>query len=285
MPDSVEFAPAKINLALHVTGQRPDGYHLIESIVAFVQTGDRLTARDASSDTFTLDGPFADALSRESDNLVLRARDTLRAKTVTTTPVSIHLEKNLPVAAGIGGGSADAAACLRALQRLWSLPDSPADLSGIAIGLGADVAMCLRPHPLFATGIGDVIETVSAMPTMPMVLINPKVPVLTPEVFQSLDNKNNPGITPPTADTAEQWIAALQGLRNDLQAPAEEMLPVIADCSSALTDNGALLARMSGSGATCFGLYADVQRAAAAAEAIRAVHAAWYVTATATLPD
>ncbi len=284
MPDIVEFAPAKINLALHVIGQRADGYHLIDSIVAFAQAGDRLIVSAASTDTFSIEGPFAGALAAESDNLVLRARDAMRATVSTTDPVSILLEKNLPVAAGIGGGSADAAACLRALRRLWSLPLSDRELSAIAIGLGADVPMCLRSRPLVAMGIGDIIEPVSAMPAMPAVLVNPNLALSTPEVFRHLAHKNNTGIPRPAADTADGWITALQTLRNDLQAPAEALQPAISDCCSILSDSGALLARMSGSGATCFGLYADGQKAAEAAESIRMAHPAWYVCATATLP-
>ena len=284
MPDIVELAPAKINLALHVTGQRSDGYHLIESIVVFAQAGDRLTFRKAPADGFSVEGPFAGALSEENDNLVLRARDALREAVSTTPPVSILLEKNLPVSAGIGGGSADAAACLRGLRRLWSLPLSDEDLAAIAIGLGADVPMCLWSQPLVAKGIGDIIEPVAALPAMPMVLVNPSLPVSTPDVFRQLMQKNNKGIALPPAETAEDWIAALQALRNDLQAPAEVLLPAISDCRSALAGSGTSLVRMSGSGATCFGLFADGQKAAAATETIRTDHPSWYACATVTLP-
>ena len=283
MADIVEFAPAKINLALHVTGQRADGYHLIESIVVFAQAGDRLSVSAAQTDSFGVDGPFADALSGENDNLVLRAREAMRAVVAGAGPTDIRLEKHLPVAAGIGGGSADAAACLRALRRLWSAPLSDAELHAIAARLGADVPMCLQSRPLVATGIGDVVEPVSTLPPMPIVLVNPNVAVSTPEIFKRLTDKNNPGIALTADNAAEGWVAALQTLRNDLQPPAEALFPDITDCRSALTDSGAAIARMSGSGATCFGLFADGQKAAAAAAAIRNAHPAWYVCATVTL--
>ncbi len=284
MPHIVEeFAPAKINLALHVTGQRSDGYHLIETIVAFADVGDRLTVQDAQSDAFTICGPFASALSGDRGNLVLDARDAMRADAGCSRPVSIQLEKNLPVASGMGGGSADAAACLRGLRRLWSLPHSDAELAEIGAALGADVPMCLTSKPLFASGIGDEIEPIAALPTMQMVLVNPNLAVSTPEVFKRLMHKTNPGIILPACGSSEDWITALTSMRNDLEPPAETVLPAVVECRSALSDSGALIARMSGSGATCFGIYGDGQKAADAADAIRSTHPTWYVCATSTL--
>lgn len=279
-----EFAPAKINLALHVTGLRSDGYHLLETIVAFADVGDRLTVQDAQSDAFTICGPFAPALSGDSGNLVLDARDAMRSDAKSSRPVSIQLEKNLPVSSGIGGGSADAAACLRALRRLWSLPHSDAELADMGVALGADVPMCLTSKPLFASGIGDEIEPVSEMPTMPLVMVNPNLAVSTPEVFKRLTHKTNPGITLPAGGSGDDWIAALKSMRNDLEAAAEAVLPAVSECRSALSDSGALIARMSGSGATCFGIYGDGQKAADAADTIRSTHPTWYVCATSTLP-
>ncbi len=284
MPDIVEeFAPAKINLALHVTGQRSDGYHLIETIVAFADVGDRLTVQDAQSDAFSICGPFASSLSDDSGNLVLDALDALRTDARSSRSVSIQLEKNLPVASGIGGGSADAAACLRALRRLWSLSHSDAELADIGVALGADVPMCLASKPLFASGIGEEIKPVSALPTMPLVLVNPNLAVSTPEVFKRLTHKTNPGITLPAGDSGEDWITTLTSMRNDLEPPAETVLPAVAECRSALSDSGALIARMSGSGATCFGLFDNGQKAAEVADAIRSAHPTWYVCATSTL--
>lgn len=284
--DIVETARAKINLALHVTGQRPDGYHLIESLVTFAETGDRLTFHDADDWRFTLSGPFASDLSRE--NLVLLARDSLREAALrlghATPPVAIHLEKNLPVASGLGGGSADAAACLRGLSRIWNLPGTTQDLADIAISLGADVPMCLSSRPLVAAGIGDRIVPLETLPPLAIVLVNPGTAIATPVVFGGLPNKNNPAMTVPKARTTGELVMELQVLRNDLQAPAQSIAPIIADVIDAISGSGALLARMSGSGATCFGLYSDDQKANQAAETLRTAHPSWYVCASTTGP-
>lgn len=282
--DIVETARAKINLALHVTGQRDDGYHLIESLVTFAETSDRLTFGPDEDWRFTLSGPFSGDLS--PDNLVLRARDSLReaasSSGYATPPVSIHLEKNLPVAAGLGGGSADAAACLRGLSRLWKLSGSSPDLNGIALGLGADVPMCLISRPLVACGIGDKIKRLETLPSLAMVLVNPRVAISTPDVFGMLRHKNNSPMAVPQTRTTTALVRELHALRNDLQAPAETTAPAITDVVEAILNSGALLARMSGSGATCFGLYPDMGKAAMAADSLRAAHPAWYVCASTT---
>ncbi len=286
MAEIVETARAKINLALHVTGQRDDGYHLIESLAVFADTGDRLTFRPASEACFTLSGPFAGNLS--ADNLALRARDALqqaaRSSGHATPPVAIHLEKNLPVAAGLGGGSADAAACLRGLSRLWDLPRPLPDLDGIALKLGADVPMCMVSRPLVASGIGEKITRLNAFPPLALVLVNPGIAVSTPEVFGRLANKQNPSMRAPRVGTAAALAEALGSLRNDLQAPAESIAPLIADVRKAISATGALLTRMSGSGASCFGLYPDMEKAKEAADSLRATHSTWYVCATMTGP-
>ncbi len=283
MVEIVETARAKINLALHVTGRRPDGYHLLESIVTFTETGDRLTVSRAASDTFSMTGPFAAGLPDGADNLVLRARDALRAATSVADHVAIHLDKRLPVASGIGGGSADAAACLRALSRLWDRPVDKRRLADIGIRLGADVPMCLESRPLLARGIGEDLTRIRDMPPLPLVLVNPLVEISTPAVFDRLHNRENPPIRLPEAETFDGWVDGLRSLRNDLQAPAETILPVIADIQRVLRDNGALLARMSGSGATCFGIYADETAARAAAGRILSDQPSWYVVATSSL--
>lgn len=284
--DIVETARAKINLALHVTGQRPDGYHLIESLVTFAESGDRLIFHDADDWRFTLSGPFASDLSRE--NLVLLARDCLRETASrlghATPPVAIHLEKILPVASGLGGGSADAAACLRGLSRIWNLPGTTQDLADIAISLGADVPMCLSSRPLVASGIGDRIVPLETLPSLAVVLVNPGTAIATPDVFVRLPNKNNPSMTVPKARTTDELVMELQVLRNDLQAPAQSIAPIIADVMDAISGSGALLTRMSGSGATCFGLYSDAQKANQAAETLRTAHPSWYVCASITGP-
>jgi len=285
MADIVETAWAKINLALHVVGRRADGFHRIESIVTFAETGDRLYFDAARTDRFTLSGPFADGLSCGADNLVARARDALRAAaTDGAPPVAIHLEKNLPIAAGVGGGSADAAACLRGLMRLWNRPAGDDTVAELAARLGADVPMCLISRPLFAEGIGERTRRIDTMPAMAIVLVNPGVAVSTPQVFATLRNKHNPPVASDHRGGVNDWVRAIKALRNDLQAPAETLAPSIAAAGDALADTDALLVRMSGSGATCFGLYGSSQEARRAADAIRAAHPAWYVCATTTRP-
>jgi 4-diphosphocytidyl-2-C-methyl-D-erythritol kinase len=288
MADIVETAWAKINLALHVTGQRTDGYHLLESLVTFAEVGDRLSFQHSIDDRFTISGPFAGDLTPTFDNMVLRARDALRDAAIASgfeaPPVAIHLEKHLPVASGIGGGSADAAACMRGLLRCWNVPAAELDLDAIAAGLGADVSMCLVSRPLFAAGIGEKTKRIEAMPAMEIVLVNPRVAISTPEVFGRLQNKNNPAMAIPRAGVTEDLAMALGELRNDLEAPATALAPIIAKATDALSHTDALLVRMSGSGATIFGLFGNVQRAESAAKSIRAAYPAWYVCASTTLP-
>lgn len=279
MAQITETARAKINLALHVTGRRDDGYHLIESLVTFADLEDHLTFDADSAWRFTQSGPFAAELT--DDDLVLRARDHLRAaassRGYATPPVAIHLEKNIPVAAGLGGGSADAAACLRGLSRLWTLPEQSMPMESIALELGADVPMCLISRPLVASGIGEIITRLDTLPSLAMVLVNPRVAVSTPQVFGKLQNRDNPPMAVPRAVAADALAQDLRRLRNDLQAPAESIVPVIADVIDALSKTGAQLARMSGSGATCFGLYPDAETAGKAAQSLRIAHPTWYV--------
>lgn len=278
----VEHAPAKVNLALHVTGRRADGYHLLDTLVAFTEAGDRITVAAAQHDGFTIEGPFAPLLGDAADNLVPRARDLLRDIYGDLPPVAITLEKNLPVASGIGGGSSDAAATLRALVRFWHLDISTGALAATALPLGADLPMCLHARTLVARGIGEEIEPVEGFPPLHMVLANPGVAVPTPAIFRALASRENPPLPalPPQLGGLSAWLA---DTRNDLEAPARTLAPEIGEVLSRLTANGASLARMSGSGATCFGLFASAGEAQAAASAIAARHPAWYVTATRTI--
>ncbi|MGV8936175.1 MAG: 4-(cytidine 5'-diphospho)-2-C-methyl-D-erythritol kinase [Allorhizobium sp.] len=288
-----ETAPAKINLALHVTGQRADGYHLLDTLVTFAADAcDRLTFEPSDHDGFSLCGRFAELLSPAADgaggNLVLKARDQLRslfAQAGRPVPaVHITLEKNLPVASGIGGGSADAAAAIRGLQRFWGDSLPKADIAAMALTLGADVPMCLISRPLKATGIGESLELLPDMPGLCLVLANPLQPVSTPDIFRRLASKTNPAM-PPLADSADPdaWLTWLASLRNDLEPPARALLADIAMISQMLSDQGAMLVRMSGSGATCFGLFADDDRAAAAAQALMAEKPNWYFYPTHTI--
>jgi 4-diphosphocytidyl-2-C-methyl-D-erythritol kinase len=253
-----EFAPAKVNLALHVTGQRADGYHLLDSVVVFAGIGDQVSVSAAKDLSLTIDGPCASGLSAGPDNLVLRA-----ARAFGEVPgASITLTKVLPVSSGIGGGSADAAAALRALAALWKRPCPEAG------GLGADVPVCLAGRPARMQGIGERLSPLPPLPEgLALVLANPGVGVSTPEVFRALASKTNAPLPVPAWTDAASFTTYLRSCRNDLQAPAltlcPEIAPLLADLA-ALSD--ALMARMSGSGATCFALFAslaDAERGAA----------------------
>lgn len=285
-------APAKINLALHVVGQRADGHHLLESLVTFADRGDRIGLSASDEDRFTLSGPFATDLpttgADQDGNLVLKARDLLRQalalQGVDTPPVHIHLEKNLPVASGVGGGSADAAATLRGLLDLWRTSIEPGSLAALALKLGADVPMCLDGRPLVARGIGEEITPASELPSFPIVLVNPLVAVSTPVIFRTLEKKINPPLAMPVGlISPAAWLAAMAAMRNDLEPPARLLQPIIASVSDALAASGAALVRMSGSGATCFGLFDSDESAQRAAHSLSAAHREWYVLAGRTV--
>ena len=278
-----ELAPAKINLALHVTGRRPDGYHLIESLVVFTAFGDRVSIRPAETDSFAVLGPFAPGVPVDADNLVVRARDALRTAfpDQARAPVAITLDKRLPVASGVGGGSSDAAAALRALARHWRIETPAHHLGDIGLGLGADLPMCLMACPLIARGIGEIIEPVQAFPALAMVLVNPAVAVSTPEVFRALAKRENPPLQPLPRDLDfDSMLGWLNASRNDLQAPGTGLAPQIGDVLTELRLSGAAFARMSGSGATCFGVYETAQAAARSADAIAGANPGWFVAAT-----
>lgn len=282
---TTQTAPAKINLALHVTGQRADGYHLLQTLVVFTEAGDLIEISHAESDGFAISGPFAGGLKQAdpASNLVLKARDLLRAlPDVNGTPVFIHLHKNLPVASGIGGGSADAAATLRALMSHWKCAPPPSTLLEICVELGADVPMCFSSRPLIARGIGEDIDLIEDMPTLHLVLVNPLKGVSTPEVFRHLDQKNNP---PLMQRGSEDWLGFITQCRNDLEPPARTQLAEIGEASALLTQTGAAVVRMSGSGATCFGLYATAEEARLAAVFLRQQRPDWYVQATKTISE
>ncbi len=292
MTDYREIAPAKINLALHVTGRREDGYHLLDSLVTFADQGDVITVRPAPQDHFSLSGPFSGALQQEdlSDNLVIKARNLLRTALanvgVPPSAVAIHLEKNLPIASGIGGGSADAAATLRALLRLWKGALPASTLQTIALQLGADVPMCLHGLPLRATGIGDALTPLKTMPRFSLLLGNPLQHVSTPAIFKALTRRDYPPIGPLPATTDQtEWLEALQHMRNDLQPVAIQLCPDIAALSTLMAETGAALTRMSGSGATCFGLYPSLEKAEKAREALQAIKPDWYFQAATSVSE
>jgi len=271
---ATEFAPAKINLALHVAGRRGDGYHLLDSLVVFADVGDRITVKAADALSLTVTGPMAAGLTAGDDNLVLRA-----ARAFGAAPgAAITLEKHLPVAAGIGGGSSDAAATLRALARLWQRP-LPAPTAVLA--LGADVPVCLAGRPARMTGIGAGLVPVM-LPAAWLVLVNPGVQLSTGAVFAGLKRHGHPAMPRdlPQFQGVADLAAFLRLARNDLEAPAIRLAPAIAQCKATLAAmSGCLLARMSGSGATCFGLFADPLTAHAAAHALQAAQPGWWVAA------
>lgn len=278
-PRTVEaLAPAKINLALHVTGQRPDGYHLIDSIVVFVGVGDRLVAHSADETVLHVDGPLSAGVPLGPENLVLRAA-ALFDPPVTA---ALHLTKTLPAAAGIGGGSSDAAACLRLLAELGgrALPGPDA-----ALRLGADLPACLAGYPLRMTGIGERIAPLAPLPPLWSVLVNPRVAVDTGVVYRGLVRRDGSGVTPqPTQGDADATFDWLRGLRNDLQQPACAIAPVIGDVIAMLDAcDGCALARMSGSGATCFGLFTDPNAAAHAVDRIAQAQPDWWCVAAPVL--
>jgi 4-diphosphocytidyl-2-C-methyl-D-erythritol kinase len=261
------FAPAKVNLYLHVTGRRADGYHLLDSLAVFPAVGDVLRATPADSLSLTLSGPFGAGLAGEADNLVLRAARALSACVPGGAGARLELEKHLPVASGIGGGSADAAVALRLLAGLWEVD---ADLPALAATLGADVPVCLASVPARMAGVGEILSQAPVMPACSMVLVNPGVAVATPAVFRARTGAfSASAVLPAGWDSVAGMTADLARLHNDLQAPAIALCPVIAEVLAALRDTaGCTLARMSGSGATCFGLFADAIAARDAARAL-----------------
>jgi 4-diphosphocytidyl-2-C-methyl-D-erythritol kinase len=262
-----EPAPAKVNLYLHVTGRRADGYHLLDSLAVFGPAADRLALAPADDLSLALDGPFGAALDAEPDNLVLRAARALAAAAGVPARAALVLTKRLPIASGIGGGSADAAAALRGLDRLWGLGLGEARLAALAAPLGADIPVCVASRPARMAGVGEVLLAAPAIPESGLLLVNPGVALATPAVFKARAG----GFTPPAALPAGWPDAAamagdLAALRNDLEAPAIALCTVVAEVLAALRAlPGCLLARMSGSGATCFGLFADPLAARAAA--------------------
>lgn len=265
-----EAAPAKINLFLHVTGRRPDGYHLLDSLVAFAEVGDVLSAGPAETLSLQVEGPFAAALASEADNLVLRAARALAGEGGIHAGARIVLHKKLPVSSGIGGGSADAAATLRLLCRLWRLSPEPGMLQKLALSLGADVPVCLLGRSVRMGGIGERLNPLHPLPGCGIVLVNPGVAVPTADVFRTRQGAwSTAALLPPAWPDSTAMANDLGKLRNDLEPPAIALQPVIGDVLSALAATpGCMLARMSGSGATCFGLFVN---AAAAEHAARHV--------------
>lgn len=281
MPAIDVFAPAKINLTLHVTGQRADGYHLLDSLVAFAPVGDHLVVAPGKGGSLTVSGPESAGVPTDGSNLVMKAA-ALLGGAGASQGAAITLQKILPPASGIGGGSSDAAATLRGLTALWSLPPERLAALGPQItALGADVPMCLSPAPQRVQGIGEHLSPV-ILPPLPALLVNPRIEVSTPAVFKALANRTNPAMPetlPEFPDTSAciDWIARQ---RNDLQPAAIATAPAIGDVLAALGAlPGCRLARMSGSGATCFALFDTLEAAEAAKARLAARQPRWWIAA------
>jgi 4-diphosphocytidyl-2-C-methyl-D-erythritol kinase len=275
-----EAAPAKVNLYLHLRGRRADGYHLLDSLAVFPAIGDRLTGAQGQGLSLEIGGPFGDGLPADPGNLVLRAARALAGAHGLAPDAALRLEKRLPLASGIGGGSSDAAAALRLLSRLWgvAVPD------GLALSLGADVPVCLgAPKPRLMAGIGERLAPAPTMPEFWMVLANPGAAVATGAVFEAVEKRDSPpGSPPPLLTDFAALVEWLAHQRNDLQPAAVSICPPIAEVLSALGD--APLARMSGSGATCFALHGREADAEAQAERLRRSRPGWWVVAAAVEP-
>lgn len=277
------LAPAKINLALHVTGRRADGYHLLESLAVFTRFGDRVEIGPADSDRLSVSGRYATSVPIDDSNLVVKAREALRSQAgqQSTPPVAIRLEKNLPVASGVGGGSSDAAAVLHGLVRTWGLDIGEAELARIGLTLGADVPMCLSAKPLVARGVGDELSLLPDFPALALVLVNPGVAVSTQDVFNALEKRDNEPLPPlPRGFDFHSVRNWLEITRNDLEASAQAIQPPIGRALSLLNRAGSGFSRMSGSGATCFGLFETGNVAKRAAAEIRSREPDWFVAAT-----
>jgi 4-diphosphocytidyl-2-C-methyl-D-erythritol kinase len=290
MPALVEEGRAKVNLSLRVIGRRADGYHDLESVVAFADCADRLILEPGGELKLATTGPLAAACGDTSDNLVFKAAKLLAEAVPNLKLGAFALDKVLPVAAGVGGGSADAAAALRLLARLNNLSLDDPRLQEVALATGADVPVCLFSRACDMTGVGEQLLPL-ALPSMPCVMVNPRVPVATKDVFQALGLRNGEllvGATdvleaaawPEEGASIADWVEVLETVANDLEAPAMRIEPVIGDVLEALRDSaGVKLARMSGSGATCFAIYGASAEAHAAAEKIRTDHPGWWVHA------
>ncbi len=280
-------APAKLNLTLDVVGRREDGYHLLDSLVAFTEYGDTIEAMPGDGLSLVMDGPFGAKLAVDpAENLVLRAARLLAEAAGVPANAALRLTKRLPIASGIGGGSSDAAATLLALTELWHLTLPQEDLARLGLKLGADVPVCLAGRPARLEGIGERIGPAPDLPAAPIVLVNPGIGLPTPQVFRARTGAFSPGagaagvLAAGPAD-AQALASALANTGNDLAAPAIALLPVIAEILAALAAApGCLLARMSGSGATCFALFAEDGMAEAAAATIGQAQPGWWRVAT-----
>ncbi len=265
-------APAKVNLYLHVVGRRSDGYHLLDTLMVFTELGDRIEVEPADGLSLTAEGPFVDRLpDATDDNLVMRAARALAEAAGVEPLARIRLTKNLPVSAGLGSGSSDAAATLNALSRLWQIPEGAVDLPALALTLGADVPACLRAESVFVGGIGEVLVPAPRLPKVDILLVNPGVQLVTGSVFEARRGGFNPEAPFSEAPQNVRELAdILKDRENDLSEAATRLSPVVTEMVRAIeAAPGCRLARMTGSGATCFGLFDDAETAKRAREELR----------------
>lgn len=279
----IAFAPAKINLFLHVGAPGADGYHPLCSLMAFADVGDRVVLHEADVLSVRVHGPFGGMLAGEGDNLVLRAARALLTRARGPQPlVGLSLEKLLPVAAGLGGGSSDAGAALRLMRTALGVPVDDDGLEAIAASLGADGAACLWGRPVLAQGRGEVLSPSPLLPTIEAVLVNPRVEVSTPAVYRAFDALGDFGLVEPPPlpaafESVEELAAWLGMMRNDLQAPAVGLAPEVGDVLATLAEEPeTLIARMSGSGGTCFAICASDIEADALAARVAALRPDWW---------
>ena len=282
------LTPIKINLALHIVGERSDGYHLLDSLVCFSFEGDVLSYKPAKTNSFSIVGPRSVALSADADNLVSRARDLFVKKfPLKSEPCQLILEKNLPVASGIGGGSGDAAGVFALLKQQWQIEASDQELFELGLTLGADVPMCLsaflNQRSLRVSGIGEKLQPVDCC-KIPMVLVNHGQSISTPEIFKLLGNRKSAALDIDVANLSNlhSLVNELKKTHNDLYECARSLAPALDDVLEILDGNGALLSRMSGSGATCFGIYENFKKAEDAASKIKSQKPDWFVKAVET---
>jgi len=278
------FAPAKINLTLKVGRPRADGLHPLQSAVVFADVGDIVTAEPSDTLSLTIDGEFATDLTASDDNLVLRAAHALAEAAGRAPTVALALEKNLPIASGIGGGSSDAAATLRALNELWQLNYSTAQLAQIAQSLGADVPVCVGGVSAWMTGAGENFAPIET-PSFAAVLVNPLKPLATADVYRTFDRMNLgaelSNTSPPAWRDQSEALAAIASLGNDLEPPARALMPELNTLAAELrADARVRYAALSGSGATMFALLDDIETAAALADALQTSHPDWWVCDT-----
>ena len=279
-------APAKLNLFLHITGKRADGYHLLQSVMIFVDVGDDMEFYPHDGFLIDAEGRFATDLPSPAENIIYRAAKALAETFRVPLSAGIRIKKNLPIASGVAGGSSNAATTLLGLSKLWGLPDDRDRLHKIAISLGADVPACLIRRPVWAEGIGEKMSALPHMPPLHFVLANPMIATPTAEVFARFKNRISAPIQySGRKKTMDEWISDLRLYRNDLTEAAIEVCPEIQFVLRALRDTpNCHLARLSGSGATCFGIYDTPYAAQAAVNKLRTQYPDWWITSANLLP-